>query len=366
MHLKPAPLRALTGVRFFAASWVVLYHGIYLAGDDIPALLRRIASGGPLAVSFFFVLSGFILTYAYADADSLGLNYRAFFVNRFARIYPVYVLSFFADAPRAILYFFGTAEPVEAILKSVVAATAYLTLTQSWLPRMASAWNAPGWSLSAEVFFYILFPFIVGLSYRLHSRRRLILALLVVYVTSLVFNTSATVIGTAGANWLLPFFKRFPPLCLGDFVIGVLTARLVSLAPATRRVQTNTASTAISIGGVLAVMCIVLNTRDAESLWLHAALCPIFAVVIAALAQDGNLLARVLSWRPFMLLGAASYAIYLLHQPLLTFVIAIVGAERGIMIFAIYAVIVVVASIGVYWFIEEPSRKFVRRRFNAP
>src|SRR5579863_1305776 len=93
MRTERRPIRALTGLRFFAALHVVFYH--YAVGL-LPYPLSSVAKNGYVAVGLFFVLSGFVLAYNYADRP---MDIRTFWTARFARIYPAYLLAFVLIAP---------------------------------------------------------------------------------------------------------------------------------------------------------------------------------------------------------------------------------------------------------------------------
>ncbi len=105
---------------------------------------------GFMGVSFFFVLSGFVLVYTYAGRP---LNLPKFLRARFARIYPAYAFSLIVTAP-----FFFEAVKIKAASLALVS-TLVVTLLQAWFPQAALAWNKVAWSLSTEAFFYLVFPF---------------------------------------------------------------------------------------------------------------------------------------------------------------------------------------------------------------
>src|SRR6187431_2133619 len=160
-------LLALTSVRAFAALEVVLLHTLFeLGGNEaraIPATIAQLLTRGDFAVSFFFVLSGFILAYTYCDdKNELKTTPWTFWRARFARIYPLYFLGFLMDGPRVIPLFVGSAASLAgAVAKIGVAGLAYLTLLQAWHPRVTYTWNTPGWTLSVEAFFYAVFPLLL-------------------------------------------------------------------------------------------------------------------------------------------------------------------------------------------------------------
>lgn len=148
-------LPSLTSLRFVAAATVVLFHtyaAFGIAG-------RRWEVGGLQAVSFFFLLSGFINYHVYPTLDSWKSRGR-FLLARFARIYPAHLASL------ALLFVLVPWLGEHALNQPLVLA-AHLTLLQSWLPqsRYCFALNNPAWSISTEAFFYACFPLLV-LSWR--------------------------------------------------------------------------------------------------------------------------------------------------------------------------------------------------------
>src|SRR5260370_8948074 len=126
---------------------------------------QKLSSIGYVGVSFFFVLSGFILVYTYAGRPMILKN---FWRARFARIYPAYAFSLLVTAP---FFFYAVLTMnipffvwAKAHLK--LASALVLSLLQAWVPQAALTWNAVAWSLSVEPFFYLLFPFLLLLFVR--------------------------------------------------------------------------------------------------------------------------------------------------------------------------------------------------------
>ena len=175
--LKQAPeLPALTGLRFFAAIYVVFYHFVFPNLHTIVSPLRSALSAGFSAVGFFFVLSGFVLTYSYLGAGRRSIDRRSFWKARLSRIYPAYFFAFLLAAPFRNLGFLPCQRFASCRGETTLGAGLYLTLLQSWTPWTAWYWNIPAWSLSVEVFFYFCFPFAVIVLYRLRPRTCLKLA----------------------------------------------------------------------------------------------------------------------------------------------------------------------------------------------
>ena len=181
----------------------------------VPVFVRTFASNGYLAVSLFFLLSGFILAYSYDNKIAGGRNRASFWKARFARIYPVYLLSLILALPFQPGLSRGVALPV-------------LAMVQAWNPfraELTGAWNYPAWSLSVEMLFYLCFPF---LQVRLaRGSRGVLLAYAgVAALVALLLRTPTLGLG----NWdRSTIYGRFVPLAVlrfPEFVLGVALGNL--------------------------------------------------------------------------------------------------------------------------------------------
>jgi peptidoglycan/LPS O-acetylase OafA/YrhL len=297
-------LPALTGVRFLAAWYVVMFHALpgLARRYPVPKWMATFFSNGYLAVGLFFVLSGFILAYTYeGQIDAVGSR-RRFWEARFARIYPVYFLSL------AMSYWFAVGLPVGL---PVGTRLAVLDMVQSWNPfhpDMAGAWNYPAWTLSAEAFFYICFPFVVPWLSRRGDRALFWLTALLLLIC--VFGHTP-VKGLGDWKSHAAFFERFvslPVLRIPEFLVGVVMGLIfLRREPGDKQVSRP-----------LRVYPAVLLTLAVLSLFEHNPVSPVilpFSVLVYELARGGSLLARFLSTRAMVLLGGASYSVYLLRYP---------------------------------------------------
>lgn len=362
-----AQLTALTGLRFLAALFVVLYH-VAIAGG--PAPLRCVYLGYS-GVSFFFILSGFILTYTYiAPGGEPRASRVAFWAARVARICPVY----FVALAIGICPYLWSHDPRATPLLTGLGA---MTFTQAWFPWSADAWNGPGWSLSAEVFFYALFPYLAPRIARL-SRRQLNLAANLFWVLGLPAAVAYIVInpdhlstwGSADTTWVRVL--RFNPLVrLPEFLLGVALGRMFVLDRARAR-HTLLRGWACSLAALGALAAVVL--APSSGIPLPAVLVddgmldPIFAVLIYSLAWGQGIVARIFALPVLVALGEASYALYLLHVPVrlyLSHVLAAPGA--GTVWWPIYwggyVCICLGLSVAAYRWIERPARRGLRRAF---
>ena len=370
MDQRPA-LPALTGLRFVAAVQVVLFH----TRSAAPGLQRSSFldpfGGGYSGVSLFFVLSGFILAYNYLTPDGTGVrSVRAFLVARVARIYAVYALGVVIGIPALVAEAsrHGGVMANARFLLAVIAAN--LTLVQAWIPDYACRLNCPGWSLSVEAFFYLLFPL---LGWWL-SRRRAI-ALLAIAVACLAFAYGAaflymsvdpdklgTLTTASYATWL-SVMKFNPAIRLPEFALGIALGMLYLRAP---QAMGKRAATVSLVAFSIACVGLAAHERLPYLLVHNGLLAPVYCVLIFALAAGQGPLARLLSTRPLKRLGEASFALYLLHVPLIGYcarLFALGGiTQNDSWPWALmYLVACQVTALAVLHWIEEPSRVAIKR-----
>jgi peptidoglycan/LPS O-acetylase OafA/YrhL len=358
-------LGALTGLRFAAALGILLYHhgGPLVAG--LPGWVERVRTGGYVWVGLFYVLSGFVLAWAYPDPMGPAER-RSFYVARFARLYPAYVLAFALIAPFAVERWQGGG-PV-AMAKAAVVATACLLLVQAWAPPLARLWNPPGWSTSVVASFYAAFPFLTARLARL-SRRGLALAALGAWAASLAFPLLYLAlrpdgeVAPAALTWEEPFWlealKFHPVARAGEFALGVALGLLHQRGLALGRA--GGAAAAAALAGVVAL----LAWDGAPYVFLHNGLAiPLFAVALLGLAPGGGGAARLLASPAAKALGDASFALYALQEPLWLWARRLVAddprAEPGAAFVAGFCVAAVAISVIVSRSLERPARRALR------
>lgn len=389
---------ALTSVRFFAALGVVLFHyaapieswlrglgaGSVLAGRAAQAAavpLAIVRHDGFLGVSLFFVLSGFILTHVYLGQDASRVERRRFWLARVARIYPVYLLGFLGCAPFVVLGTIDRYGSGGAVAHLLLAAVPALLLAHGWICAWVPLWNFPSWSVGAEALFYLLFPWLAPALARVRRRRRVLtgavlwaagMALPLAYLGASKLAAPGDVLGTIAswsdaAGWQRLVLDA-PIFHVHEFALGILTARIFAgrdrnRSHADRWTLLGVATTVILCAGMSAPLVILGD----------GLLAPAFACVIYGLACGG----RIGSWlasRPLVVLGEASYALYVLQSPLFDLLtVGIKSARPDLQLTAagraltagVIVLTMLMVSILVARGIEQPARRWILRRFAA-
>ena len=352
----PADLRALTSLRAFLAVGVVLFH--YQLQWD-PALgFSPIIERSRLAVDAFFMLSGFILAHVYGPAFAAGtFSYRRFIVARLARLYPLHVavltavLIMVVGATAAGVRFDADSYPPLAFFQT-------LFLVQAWFPTDAELnWSGPSWSLSAEWFAYLLFPAYAWLALRLRARPWALLgigAVAFVAIDALYIQAFGKVLPRA--EDLLGILRIAP-----EFLIGMALYALGHRWRWSRPV----AAAAALFTTVLLFGAMQLSLDDR-----------IIVALAAPVILTWSLLARagcegLLSAPALVFAGEASFALYLVHMPVIVAFKGVVAELRGIdsafrmtpvELTGVFVATALIAA-ALHLLVEKPGRVWVRRRF---
>ena len=370
MHPK-VQLKALTGIRFFAALAVIAFHLYLAAPGAFPRYAASLASYGFIGVSLFFVLSGFVLAYNYVGKP---LDRQKFWVARFARVYPAYLVALVIG-----LLTYG-----EIALGQTSAWTATQlftegTLLHTWLPWTACGINCPGWSVAVEAFFYALFPFVAVAAVKVLGQltpRKTIGAILMLWALAMASPTLSILLvkgfPAKGVYTLLFDALIYNPLlnmpqflmglCAGMLFVQKLAARKDVHAPLQSR-----SMVLASIAGLAGLAALLLMYPEVPIFTLLLRLgffSPIFALVIYALAHGQGLIAKILALPPLIVLGEASYGIYILETPLNRVLKALSEAgwfpRYGTFIYGIaFLLILIATAIASLHFIETPARKYL-------
>jgi peptidoglycan/LPS O-acetylase OafA/YrhL len=315
---------------------------------------------GYIGVGFFFLLSGFILTYSYRAAFANGLTWRsvrAFYAARVARIVPLHLVTM----PPMILTMVYFGNPVWSDVGArtrVTEVAAQAVLLQSWFPQRAVHFgaNGPSWSISVEAFFYALFP-------------------LLAYVLLRGFRNASShaVLATAFAVWLLAAivltpqhavvddwrFYVFPPARLADFVVGMLLGIAVLRgAPAVRPRLRGTSMEMLALAAV--GLSVFISPLLPLALRFSAALMPAWAFAIYVFAARRGAISRLLE-HPFLVrLGEVSFAFYLIHLAVIALVTWVIGPSHPLFVVVAFGMSLGL-SFALFHGVEQPLRDRIRR-----
>jgi peptidoglycan/LPS O-acetylase OafA/YrhL len=310
---RPA-LPALTGIRSLLALTIMLFHftpsGLTWTAHPL-FTLYPIIDIGYVFVSFFFVISGFILYYNYAHRPG-GVNAVDFWVARASRLYPVYLLTMLVSIPMLAAEWHARSHT-----QFVVGVITTPLLIQGFFPGLATFWNTVTWTLSCEVALYLLFPWLVKV--RLPKNIGKLIALLVTFwllgmlphAIYLLTNPDhlAHTPDRYTTGVYIEFLKYTPLPYLCTFLCGITIAKIHEEAKLGARGRM-----IVGLSGfAVAWFCCYHLTTQMPYILVHGGLLtPVFGAIILGLAGPSPL-ARIFSWRPLVAIGTSTYALYLLH-----------------------------------------------------
>jgi peptidoglycan/LPS O-acetylase OafA/YrhL len=344
----------LTGIRAFAAWWVVLFHIAYTL-PSLPGVVYWFARLGFLGVDLFFVLSGFIISLNYWHRFStFSIHaYRRFLQARLARLYPVHLFTLIASA----LLLLGVRVSGITTMKDFSTWTsanflANIVMVHAWRPHFVESWNNASWSISCEWFAYLVFPLLV-----MSRLGKLPLATVVICATALPAIPSAFV----QLAYLPPFFLLIKVMC--EFAAGCFMFHAYTLRREHPRMK-SMVSGGVSVALIFA-LTLLCKDRSLASDWLSL----IFPLVVLAIAESSGIFKGLLGSRPVVYWGRVSYSLYMTHNITLWILKASLPVPKlgaGVLLFAAYIASICIVSTLTYHFVEEPCRKWMRGRDGRP
>jgi len=361
----PLPISARSGV----------LSGVKMSGDRYPALTGVRALGAmvvffdhfPLwadsrltlnVMAFFFALSGFLIVRIYFEQAALDRRWLAkYFVNRFARIYPIYFLLLSI----AVLIHHGFHPWV---------LLANYTLTHALFSNVKFIIE-PSWSLTVEECFYFLAPLFMVLVKVRNFLTAFAFACLLLLAALLISRLGIGFLGTTPFVLSTTFFGNFL-----EFFAGVYIALAVIRMERKGSIYApGSKCTAAGVAGVglLAVAMVLVYRRAsldlAAVILINNFLIPFpIALLYWGLIRENTFLSRLLSSKAFRLLGRGSYCFYLLHTLIIDYVsvplLASTGGYRPLYVVLTFMATWII-SILLFFVYEEPINIFIRERFRS-
>lgn len=346
----------LTSLRGIAAFLVVLYH----LKDSVSHYvfmepLNNVFKHGYLAVDFFFLLSGFIISYSYYGSFNANVNRKelvSFITKRFARIAPlhIFVLLMFTIFPLA--HFF-TGRQINPEIYAIDSFLAKLFLVDMWFINSTywDTWNFPSWTISGEWLAYLLFPFVTFVFPKNKITVPLLLVLLITSIAYLYsyfgYSTIGQGIGTLGIiRCVFMFYVGFCIFHIYDYLKSRLTPSIVNI------------NLFLSF-----TVTLVLGFTVSEN---HFFIPACFAWILLSLLLSNTFIHRALNHKWLVYLGDISYSLYLTHIFVRTLYSTIFMDDLfRASLFDYIAMIVLcfILSHFTYQCIEKPARKFIVRKY---
>lgn len=359
-------INSLQSLRGIFAIFVFLSHySIFISPDES---YRVFYPGGTSAVEYFIVLSGFVMCAGYEKmVDKRSIGYGDFMMRRIVRIYPLHLLCLAFWVLAHLLFMQDEEIETGPVLTN-------LFCVQSWVPDHTYYYgcNTPSWCIGVFFFLYALFPFIIRLYER--APRRFVIGFFIFWAAFTLYIYLLPSLAL-GSNLNLYFARILPPVRIIDFILGIMLWQLYRYIKGSSVVERFLSrgvivKTAVEFA-VVSAYCggVFLAGRWGSKYctsviwWIPM----ILTVMVFALTDGrGGLMSRVLSWRPMVYFGNASFCYYLTHM--LTYrSVENLFNENGLLeaqwprFWVIFA-LTLVAALLVYRYIDGPFVAYLRRR----
>ncbi|WP_162555847.1 acyltransferase family protein [Reichenbachiella versicolor] len=331
----------LTFTRFIAALIVVIFHfgsNVYPFSLDLFSFLFE---RGDVFVSYFFVLSGFVMVLAYSEKK---IDYFKYLKRRVARIYPIHIVSLailfisYLLVSRNFPFF-------EFLIQSA--------LVHTWYPKYSLILNYPSWSLAVEVLFYVLFPFIIQfLKNNQVNNGVLVFGL---WMSTQIISYLMVLFMREDSVWL--FISFHPLMHLNEFLIGCFTALVYLSKPSISDSIKN-----FSLIFSATILLLLLKYPLLGVNYKNGFLAPVFSIIIYALSGIQGRVKKILSLPCLVILGEISYALYILQVPvhnLSYYLFGQINLRDPAVSFYLYLLVLMLCSYLSFFIIETPAKRFI-------
>lgn len=366
---RPVRIAGIEGLRGFAALAILVYHVFYYGAPgggrvDLGPLSKGFDSLRA-GVTLFFVLSGFLLYRVFVSAAVNGRAMpatRKYFRNRLLRILPAYWVILVAVA---VLF-------EHRLLTAPLQLLANMAFLQNYIPaytyaRPRAAGIFPAWSLVVEVSFYVVLPALGFLAIMLARRRRVSATVAALVPVAIMVGTgltgkilARTWTGGEDGLWIL----EHSLLTHADWFAAGMAVAVVSVLAEVGRLPLPRGwrLSAVAVAGLFTLVATKLyyegELNNVEEQSLIAIACALLLAIIV-LSPPTSLAQRALGMRPVVLIGLASYSVFLIHDPLLRALrgwgLTLPGAGGFIVNLALIAGASIAIAAIVYRYVERPA-----------
>lgn len=341
----------LTCTRFFSAMGILLFHyGAHAFPFSIP-IIGSFINNTSLVLSYFFVLSGFIMIISYSSQNTLDT--KQYLIHRFARIYPIYIIALFLVLiPKSIVL--GLPNLWDIIL--------HIFMLQAWVPGTVNLFNYPGWSISVEFFFYLVFPFLFNILYKKYQFRTLAIWIIGFWCISQTVHqclVHSSMYQTFPSK-IHDFIYYFPLNHLNQFLIGNLTG-LLFLQYQHKKGNYDK----YLIGILCALFLAILYPIGLD--YFNGTMAILFAPFLFFLSLNTGKFTALFKHRFLVFLGEISFALYMLQCPIFRIMKEMYSIAQinnpTLQFYSSFIALLIVSALS-YIYIETPLRKRIRSRLS--
>ena len=348
----------LTSLRFFAILGVFLSHlGFISNTPKYKGLFDNYFYEGYIGVTFFFILSGFVLSYNYLNKFKTlsGSSKWKFTEKRIFKIYPLHFITFLISVP--LIFKEILREP----LKNFILALVNLMLLQSFIPitRIYFSYNAVSWNLSVFMFLYLLTPYLLYLVNKITEKYKIKFSLFCIFILYILGIVISYIFKDNAFNhWIIyisPFFR------LIDFSIGLLLGGIYIYFK-----EINKSKLFFSCYEIIATLGLVIlfmfHKQVAQVYRYDVYYVPIMCMIIFVFAFQKGVISKILKNNKFVYLGQISFSFYMIHRLVISYIFHLNKLNyKPVLMSVICFVTSILAASILYKYVENPIKNKVRQ-----
>ncbi|MBP6914262.1 acyltransferase [Candidatus Parcubacteria bacterium] len=291
----------ISSLRFFVAMAIVVFHYGRWSWPFNQQLISDYASMMKLGINFFFVLSGFIMAINYEHFKEFSWEKtKEFYRKRIVRIMPLYLIALIVVF---LIFFFNYYFDQNILVTQFIES---LFFVQAWNPKDAMSLNYVGWFISAEMFFYLLFPFIFP---KIFSKKGALKQITIFWLISNLITAFLCFNLDQNNEFFRNLTRFFPLFHLNQFLIGITAGLFFS-----KGIKKGNTIFILSLLFLLIYLPII-SRGLLPTLHHNGLLAPVFALLIIGAASSYGIIKKILSLPLFIKMGDISYGIYILQYP---------------------------------------------------
>lgn len=295
----------IDGLRAVSVLCVIFYH-----------LGISIFSGGYVGVDVFFVISGYLITHiVYTEVKLKKFSFRKFYVRRISRLLPALIVVIFFTLIFGFIFY--TNQEFDSLGKEVFfSAFGFVNILYAQgVDYFASNTEVKPllhlWSLGVEEQFYLFWPLIL-IIIGSFNKFLFFMVILVLFVFSFVISSFAAIDDKMAAYYLTQY-RAF------ELMVGAILAIILQEKKNIQQLSSKY-SEALSITGILLILVPVFTFNSSTIFPGYNALIPCLGAALLIFSLPHSFINRILSHRVFVFIGLISYPLYLVHQPIISYV----------------------------------------------
>jgi peptidoglycan/LPS O-acetylase OafA/YrhL len=338
----------LTFTRFIAAISIVVFHFKDSVFPFNVAGIHKALGFLDVLVSYFFVLSGFILIISLGNK----INLKSFYLKRFSRVYPLYLFALLL----LLILLLNARTPKDTLSLDKVFLS--VILLQSWFESYQLVYNFPAWSLSVEAFFYLLFPYIIFIFNKVILKWEVIIVIVIWLVMQFLYILMIH-------NGY--FFASYHPLFhFASFIVGITSGKVFKIKYNALKKYTKHLEM-LSVTFLLLILFLISsNNSFFEQNYRVGLLSPFFVILIYTISLSQRSTILLFKNPRLQYLGEISYGIYILQIPISILVLGLIDRTfkfSPTISFCVYLAFLLLFCVFTYELIEKPSKKIIQKLF---